>query len=166
MKSIAAWLSFPLLLMLAGVVAAQAPPPQPAPPGTKGSDLLTAEPLKDDPTDDELRKLLKARYNEALGEVQGQYRLYQKGQGTLESVTEAERRLVQAGLEVYDRPADKIALLAQYVELARATEKMAQARLEAARGTDMAVRRARYQRLDAEIQLLRARREAAKAKEK
>ena len=166
MKSVEAWLSFSLLLMLASRSPALAPQPQPGQREAKEPALLTARPLKEDPKDDELRKLLKARYNEALGEVQGLYRMFQTARASLDSFAEAEQRLVQAGLELCDKPADKVALLTQYVELTRAAEKVAQARFEAARGTESAVRRARYQRLDAEIQLLRAKREADKAKGK
>jgi hypothetical protein len=125
--------------------------------------LLTGQPLKDDPKDDELRKLLKARYNEALVEKGGLYKMYRAGQGSFGSFAEARQRLLQAGLELCDKPADKVALLTQFVKLTKAAEKVAQARFEAARGTESALHRLRYQRLGAEIQLLRAKREAAKA---
>jgi hypothetical protein len=166
MKSVEAWLSFSLLLMVAGYSAAQAPPPPPDQPETKLPALLTAKPLKEDPKDDELRKLLKARYNEAVGEVKGLYAMYTAGRGTLDSFVEAGQRLVHAGLELYDKPADKVALLTQFVELTKEAEKIAQARLDAAIVPITELRRARYQRLDAEIRLLRARREAEKAREK
>ena len=81
-------------------------------------------------------------------------------------MADARQRWLQAGLELCDKPADKVALLTQFVELTKATEKMAQGHLEAARGTESALHRLRYQRLDAEIQLLRAKREADKAKGK
>jgi outer membrane protein TolC len=73
---------------------------------------------------------------------------------------------VQAGLELWDKPAEKVALLTQFVELAREAEKIAQTRHDAARASVVELHRTRYQRLDAEIQLLRARREADKAKGK
>jgi hypothetical protein len=116
--------------------------------------------------DDELRKLLKARYNEALAEVEGVTRMYQSARASFDSFAGARKRLLQAGLELCDTPADKVALLTQFVEHTKAVEKIAQARFEAARDPDSALHRFRYQRLDAEIQLLRARREAEKAKGK
>jgi hypothetical protein len=157
------WVSFSLLLILAWSLPAQPPPDQP---GTKVSDLLAAPPLKLAPADDELRKLLKARYNEALAEMQQQAALYQKGRSAFDSFAEAGQRVMQARLELSDTPADKVAVLAQFVELNRTAEAMARARFESARGTEAAIHRARYQRLDAEIQLIRARREANKAKGK
>jgi hypothetical protein len=166
MKSVEAWLSFSLLLMLASSSAAQTPQSQAEKAETKVPALLTGQPLKEDPKDDELRKLLKARYNEALVEVEGLSRMYQAARASYDSVAEARQRLLQAGLELCDKPADKVALLTQFVERTKEAEKIAQARLEAARGTESAIHRARYQRLDAEIQLLRAKREAAKAKGK
>lgn len=166
MKNVEAWLSCSLLLMLTSYSAPQAPQPQPAQPGTKVQDLLTGRPLKEDPKDDELRKLLKARYNEALAEVEGRSNLFKNGRAPFDSIAEPSQRLLRAGLELCDKPADKVALLTQFVERTKAVEKYAQARLESARGTGPELRRLRYQRLDAEIQLLRAKREADKAKGK
>jgi hypothetical protein len=165
-KSVAACLSFSLLLILAGTSAAQAPQRQPGQGDTKAPAVLTGQPLKEDPGDDELHKLLKARYNEALLEVEGLTKLYQMARASYDSLAEARQRLLQAGLELCDRPADKVALLTRYVEQTRETEKLAQARHEAGRGTESAIHRARYQRLDAEIQLLRAKRAADRVRGK
>jgi hypothetical protein len=151
--------------MLAGYSAAQAPPPPPKLPDPKLPALLTAKPLKEDPKDDELRKLLKARYNAAVDEVATLYKMYLAGRGNIDGFIDAGQRLVKAGLELHDKPADKIALLTQFVELAREAEKIAEARMGFS-GTAAEFYRVRYQRLDAEIQLLRAKREADKAKGK
>jgi hypothetical protein len=152
--------------MLASSSAAQAPQRQPEQGEEKAPALLTGQPLKEDSKDDELRKLQKARYNEALFEVEGLTKLYQLARASYDSLAEARQRLLQAGLELCDKPADKVALLTQFVERTRAAEKIAQARHEAGRGTESALHRARYQRLDAEIQLLRAKRAADQAKGK
>ncbi len=165
MKSVVMWLSFSLFLMPAGYPAAAASQPQPEQPAPKVPALLAAQPLKEDPRDDELRKLLKARYNEAVAEVKALHKMLLAGRGTIDSCVGAGRRLVQAGLELCDKPADKVTLLTQFVELTQMAEKSIQARL-AFNGTSADLHRARYQRLDAEIQLLRARREADKAKGK
>ena len=161
-----AWLSFSLLLMLASNSAAQAPQPQPDQPETKLPALLTAKPLKEDPKDDELQKLLKARYNEAVGEVKEIYESWIKGKVIIGSFAGAGQRLVQAGLELYDKPADRVELLTQFVELTKEAEKSAQALHDIGKLASADLHRARYQRLDAEIQLLRAKREADKAKGK
>lgn len=164
MKRVETYMSVSLFLVLAGSLAAGAAQVNPGQPEVKEPALLAAQPFKEDPRDDELQKLMKARYNEALGELQDTYRLYQQNQASLNSWAEASQRLVHAGLELYDKPADKVALLSQYVELTKEVEMVAHTLHGAARGTWADVRRARYQRLDAEIRLLRARREADKAR--
>jgi hypothetical protein len=166
MNRLQAWLSIFLIIILVTYSAAQVPQPQPVKPEVKLPHLLTAEPLKEDPRDDELRKLLKARYNEVVGEVKGLYQLYMAGRGSIDIFAEAGQRLVQAGLELYDKPAEKVTLLTQYLELTKEVEKLAQARHDAGQVFVTEIHRARYQRLDAEIQLLRAKREAEKAKGK
>jgi hypothetical protein len=161
-----AWLSFSLLLMLASNSAAQAPQPQLDQPETKLPALLTAKPLTEDPKDDELRKLLKARYNEAVGEVKEIYEKWRLGRVIIEAFADAAQRLVQAGVELYDKPDEKVALLTQFVELTKESVKSAQTLYDAGKLAKADLHRARYQRLDAEIQLLRAKREADKAKGK
>jgi membrane fusion protein (multidrug efflux system) len=161
-QSVEAWLSFPLLLLLGSSSAAQAPQPQPEQADTKVPALLTGQPLKEGPKDDELRKLLKARYNEALVEKEGLDKMFQVGRASYDSVVEAGQRLLKAGLELCGTPADKVALLTQFVERTKAAETIAQGRFESGRASDLALHRLRYQRLDAEVQLLRAKREADK----
>ena len=123
MKCIDGWLSFSLLLMLAGSSAARAAQPQPDQPETKGPALLSRQPLKEDPKDDELRKLLKARYNEALAEAKGLYKMYLAARASPESFADAGQRLMRAGLELCDKPGEKVALLTQFVELTKFGEK-------------------------------------------
>ncbi len=164
------WLSLCLLMTLVGNSAAQAPSQKPPDqPEEKLPALLAAKPLKEDPKDDELRKLLKARYNEALGEAKDFYESEKLPPARLINLNDRYgrwQRLVQAGLELCDKPAEKVALLTQYVELTKELEKKEQARFDAGREAAYELRRARYERLDAEIQLLRAKREADKAKDK
>jgi hypothetical protein len=126
--------------------------------------LLKAKPLKPDPKDDELRKLLKERYNVALDEMNLQYKLYEAGSpaATLDIVFESGERVVSARLELCDQPADKIPILVQLVEMRKEIEKIAKARFDAGRIAPQDFARARYFRLDAEIQLLRAKRAAEK----
>jgi hypothetical protein len=161
-----AWLSLFLLVLLAAAAAAQAPQGHADGPEQNLPAFLTAKPIAEDPSDDELRKLLKARYNEAVGEVNALYAMYLAGRSDMDLFADAGQRLVQAGLELYDNPSDKIALLTQYVELTKGLESLAQARHDAGQAIISDLHRARYQRLTAEIQLLRAKREANRAKEK
>jgi hypothetical protein len=162
-----AWLSLALFLLPASYSAAQAPQRRPDPSGTKLPSLLTAKPVKEDPKDDELRKLLKARYNDAVGEMKVLSKMYREGRaGTDALLNEAGQRLVRAGLELYDKPAERVALLTQYVELTMLVEKVVQGRYDTGQPVARELHRARYQRLDAEIRLLRAKREGGQAKGK
>lgn len=166
MKSLGWCLSLSLALMLVSVVLAQAPKSEPAQAEADVRAVLSGEPLKEDPKDDELRKLLKARYNEVLSEEGGFAAMHRRDWASAESLAETRQRRLQAGLDLCDRPADKIALLNQFVEQTKDQEKLAQAMKEAARGTQMTIHRFRYQRFDAEIQRLRAQREIDKANSK
>jgi len=159
-------------MTLIGSSAAPAPQPQkPADePEVKLPALLAGKPLKEDPKDDELRKLLKARYNEALGEAREYYELRGRPfvclRGDPDDLYEPWQRLVQARLEVCDSPPEKVALLTQYVEMTKEAEKYDQVRYDAGRVPITILHRARYERLDAELKLLRAKREADKVKDK
>jgi hypothetical protein len=128
--------------------------------------LLSGKPVKTDPGEDELRKLVKARYNEALGEAKGIYEQYLDGRAEWEGVLSSCQRVVQAGLELCDKPADKVDVLTKYLEVTKEGERVTQRRYDAGREWISAVHRARYERLNAEIQLRRAKREADKARDK
>src|SRR3954451_22323154 len=74
------------------------------------------------------------------------------------------QRLVKAGLELCAKPAEKVTLLTHYLEMTKEAEHLEQARYDAGRVHITELHRARYERLGAELQLLRAKREAGKAK--
>jgi hypothetical protein len=163
------WLALALLpLLTVGRLVAQTQPP-PAPvgdPPKPAKGILGYKPLKVDPKDDELRKLQIARYNEAVGEVQGLLELVLRGAKTPDIFIDAAKHVAQSGLEVYDNPNDRIRLLTDYVELAKEVEKVFEAQHEAGRVSDSDVHMARYFRIDAEIQLLKSKRAAEKPKDK
>jgi hypothetical protein len=143
-------------LILAQSLAAQPPQPaEPAPPEGVLPPLLKAKPIKVDSKDDELHKLLKERYNEAVGEMTHLYQMHQLGHATLDEVYGAGRRLVKAGLELKEKPEEQAALLRQYVEVMKHLEKLKKAEVEAGRVGMSALHKARYYRIDAEIRLLR-----------
>jgi hypothetical protein len=164
-----------LLIALVGYSSAQAAEQQKPPdqPEVKLPALLSAKPLKIDPKDDELRKLLKARYNEAVSEARDCYEFeeFARKYGPSQ-LYDADylygmwQRVVQSGLELCDTPAEKVALLTQYLEVTRKAEKYMQARYNAGRDRIGALQRARYERLNAEIHLWRVKREADQAKDK
>lgn len=162
------WLSLCLLLTLNGSSAAQTPqlPKLADKPKVKLPALLSAKLLKTDPQDDELRKLLKARYNEAVSEAREYYEQEELANRNAICLDPGQdyryrmlQRVVHAGLELCDKPADKVALLTQYLEVTKEIEKLAQTRYDAGRIGISDLHRTRYERLDAEIRLLRAKRE-------
>jgi hypothetical protein len=116
--------------------------------------------------DDDLRKLLKARFDEASAELNESILESRNVRFSMESLFSAEQRLLQSALELYDQPKDRVAFLSEHIKTLKAIETQMQERFKGGSGRRVDVHRARYFVLDAEIQLLRARREADKAKEK
>jgi hypothetical protein len=124
------------------------------------------KPLEANAKDDELRKLQIERYNETLVELASLIELVLRGSKTPERLFDAQKRFVQSGLEVFDKPEDRITLLTDYVAMAKDAEKVFQAQLQAGRVAQADAHLATYNRIDAEIQLLKAKRPAEKPKAK
>lgn len=122
--------------------------------------LLKRAPAETQPGDDELTRLLKARYNEALAELDIREKHMAMGRG--EFTHEAADRLVEAGLELFTDPGERMALLEQHLTFAKQVEEQARLRFEVGAGSQEALHTARYYRLDAEIRLLRTRQEAGR----
>lgn len=127
-------------------------------------EFLAGKPHQADGKDNELRKLLKARCNSALGESQEAYREIRSGRASLESLYSACQRLLQARLDLCGKRADKVALLDQYLELTRKVEELVKTLNQAGKWGKRELHRARHECQDAEIQLLRAKREATESK--
>ncbi len=118
------------------------------------------------PGDDELRKLQIAKYNAAFAEVRSVDAAYKNGTVTFDLIYEAQKRLLQAELELSDKPADQIAAHERRVELTKQAEARVISLYHSASkgGESDKYYQAKFQRLDAEIQLLRAKRKAGLAK--
>jgi hypothetical protein len=162
------WLTLALFVIPAGGVIAQEPQrrQQDQAPYDRLPALLTAKPVQPDPKDDDLRKLLVARYNESVAEMKVRYTEFQAGKTTIDSMLGASQRLLKSGLELSGNPQDRIKLLEQFLEMAKVVERIDQALVEAGRLSAAELHEARHLRIDTEIQLLRARREASKGKDK
>jgi hypothetical protein len=117
--------------------------------------ILLVKPVEEDPNDDELRKLIRARYNTAVLEVQHARQLFLGGRVTFDNVASAGQRLVQAGLEYHRSPAERGELLSQYVELTREYERAIESKVNNGVEGHQVLYQARFERLNAEIQLLR-----------
>src|SRR5438067_3518715 len=64
--------------------------------------LLTAKPLPITEEKDEMRKLMRARYNAALEEVRGRYQQFTHGHGKVDPMFDAFRRLLASGVVAAD----------------------------------------------------------------
>jgi hypothetical protein len=144
-----------LLAGLAGREVRAEPDPE-----EKRPKILTAQPIKPGPDDDELQKLLIARYNAAVDEMQHRFQEFIAGRGTMEIFGATAKRLVDAGAELNDKPAHQVKLREQLLELMQEIERINVARHEAGQLSGADLQAARYLRIDAEIQLLRAKRKA------
>jgi hypothetical protein len=162
------WLAVALLPMLiAGHVIAQDKDPKDQPPKPKRPALLNYKPLKADAKDDELRKLQIDQFNAALGELKVEWEFIFGGKNLPSfGMLECASRFVQCGLELHDKPKDRIALLTDYLEMAKLVEEVYGGGREGEAAAGPGVHQARYFRIDAEIQLLKAQRAADKAKDK
>jgi hypothetical protein len=122
--------------------------------------ILSAKPLKAGPSDDELQKLLIDRYNAAISELEDRYNEFLAGHATLDLMEGVVRRVASSGVELKKKPEDRIALREQLLDFMKRMEEIQKARFDAARIPQADVQRARYFRLDAEIQLLKEKRKA------
>jgi len=143
------------------LLAAFAPRAQAQQPGSEDSELdalvKNFAPAKDDPKDGALRKLLKERYNAAINEMIVRLQRVAGGPDTPDAVISAGRRIVESGMELYDKPADQLALLEKDVALTKLVEKLTKERVDAGikAFTQADLYKAKYARADAEIRLLR-----------
>jgi outer membrane protein TolC len=148
-------LFLPLLLLVSGMAVAQAAAGEKKCP-------LAEKPLPIKPKDDELQNLLKARYEAAQAGVDMLRKQYEVGTFDLNPMLEASQRLRVARLELCEKPEEKIACLEELVRFMKSIEEVAERKSRAGLEANVDVMRARYYRLDAEIELLRAKRAAAK----
>jgi hypothetical protein len=142
------------LSFLSNVAAAQIPEGE----LVKGPPIIHSKPLAIAPGEDPLQKLLKERYNEALMEVKLRYPTYLNSNKTnMDTILGAVHSLKQAGLDVFDRPADRIAFCEQLAQLAKYIQALVHAKLTAQEMADHPDRHAANQLvLEMEIQLLKA----------
>jgi beta-lactamase regulating signal transducer with metallopeptidase domain len=133
--------------------------PKDAPKGAPA--LLYAAPLKPEPGDDELRKLLKEKYNAAAGAMQ--YYRTQFEMGTLTPLSDllaAGRNVRDAELAFVSEPRQQLPILQTYLQFAKYLADIAHSRLVAggvAADTPVESARMREARADAELQVLRLR---------
>lgn len=90
-------------------------------------------------------------------------KLYQSGRGgSLEEMYEARLLLLKAELDAAEKESDRITLYKNFVEWSKKFENLAEANVKTARGTMAPVLKFKARRLEAEINLERAKAKEAK----
>lgn len=104
---------------------------------------------------DTLTTLMQKRLKLAQQEVEICLKLYQRDKVNFDALITAHKDLLKAELELSTKRADRIAAHERYVKMMEAWVKIAQTRLEMARGTGAEVVKAQYLLVDAKIDLER-----------
>ena len=111
----------------------------------------------------ELRQLLKERYDIAANLLAMEEKKLDGGRSTVTNVHEAARRVRDCALELMDAPAEQLAALTNYLAVTQRLEDSVNNAAEKGMASLADKELARYFRLDAEIALLRIKRQEAGA---
>jgi beta-lactamase regulating signal transducer with metallopeptidase domain len=138
------------------------PRPVVPPPGSRTlPELLTAESLKPAGGDDERHKLLKERYNSALGSLQWSYKRREVDHSApFMSVLEASRQVFAADVALA-KPQAAVAVTVRYLDLMKFLEQKYESEFKSGYNSRDELDAVHAARLDAEIKLLDARRTGA-----
>jgi hypothetical protein len=109
--------------------------------------------------DDALKKLLVARYNSAVAELKGRAEDYVKEMAPLPAVFHSAAVVCRAEADLAEKPGDRVAALERLAGVRRLAETTLEKWLEEGRITRGPVLEARYERLSAEIDVERAKRQ-------
>lgn len=128
--------------------------------------ILEMKPIAVSAKDDELRRLLKERFNAAIEEMRSVHVIYEAELATFDLLLQSCERVRESGLELFDDPKDQIELLTNYVTLAKLYEAVVDLNFRGDNEDAQKMSQAKYHRCDAEIRLLRAKKalEAKKSK--
>ncbi len=124
----------------------------------RGDSAAPSQPGKPLPpaAEPELAGLIRARYEAALRVLQAEQRRMEAGWSTVQTVFEAARRALGAQLELTSAPAEQLAAHERHLDLCRGLEQQVQTQVERRILSQTDLDFARYGRLNAEIELLRA----------
>jgi hypothetical protein len=168
-------LSFAALLALCLLAPTEARPQRPeiplrprrpgvspvdSPVWNKVREYLDAKPLEPAAGDDAERKLLKERHNAAVRVTQARIQEFESGRGTLDAIVDAFRAVRDSRVALAAPPADGLPVLELYLGLLRDMEKVAEGRFNARRIGPGDLDTARIARIDAELAVVRARKQA------
>jgi hypothetical protein len=111
--------------------------------------------------DDELRTLMKERYEASAGEMAARMEVYRAGRESLPDTCDAIQRFSAAGIEVARTPAYRVKVCERAFDEAKAIEDSVKTKLESNAESTQAMKLATYTRLDMQIKLHKARRAEA-----
>jgi hypothetical protein len=125
-------------------------------------------PLKTGADDSPLTRLSNERYNAALVELRNRYIYWLQGHGTLRDVCENAQRVFDARIGIDASAVDRVQLLKEKLDFAEEAARKADAIVQASSSAQRVVDQhfAKYYRLDAELELARAKKESPKAADK
>src|SRR5262245_40121040 len=107
-------------------------------------------------TQAKIKKLMTQRRDALKKALAGRKDEFDAGRATMDSLQEISRQLLQAELALATKQAERVAAHADYLKLARETEKLVKARYEAGRTTEVEYHLASAERMDAEANWLKA----------
>jgi outer membrane protein TolC len=113
-------------------------------------------PIPEDKNMEKLTELLKALREAAQIEFDVRHQEFLAGRGTLDFELAAARRLLAAELELSDKKEERLKAYEDYLERMREFENVNQGRFQAGKISIADLKRAEYERLEAEIWLERA----------
>lgn len=123
--------------------------------GDRLSNLLDSQPKESNDGDSEVTKLMKARYNASLNELNARHDGLLRGSFTLDQLFDSGRRLLDAELELTETAAERAVVLERAIGVIEEFEQKLQMRIEANVGSPAELYRLRYGRLGLAIDLLK-----------
>lgn len=115
--------------------------------------ILEIKPAEIKATDDELRKLLKERYNAAVEAMQPVRIMYENSLVSFDQVVEVGRLVMHSGLELFEDPKPRVQLLTNYVAIAKMYEGNVKQKFRGMSEDKVEMSLATYHRAEAEILL-------------
>jgi hypothetical protein len=106
--------------------------------------------------DEELKGLLKARYDTAFKVLEAEKRRMETGKSPVQTVFDAGRCLLEAELELSATPKDRLAARQKHLDLTKALEDHVKVQFERGSLSGAELEWAQYWRLNAQVELLRA----------
>lgn len=128
-----------------------------APLRTAGTTSAPVDLKRQDVTAEKLKELLRERLSTASEELKARQAEYEGGRGTLDAYLGTLQRWLKARLELAATKEERDTARREHLELLQGLEKVTRLLFEAGRVAHVHCLQVKYARLDAEIEILRAR---------